>query len=312
MPDAETIIVDVDDLSVANLRVDVYLSGKLPQLTRSRLQKLIAEGCVLMDGQAVKPGLKLKGGEHLSVNVPAARQLEVQAQDLPLSIIFEDDYLAVVNKPAGMVTHPGAGVEEGTLVNALLYHLKDRLSSISGVVRPGIVHRLDKDTSGLLVIAKEDQAHQSLCEQIRAKTARRQYLALVEGVMPQEAGVVDQPIGRHPTKRKQMAIVESGRKAVSRYRVLQRFDAYSLLAVDLETGRTHQIRVHMSSLGYPVVGDLVYNRKRTGSEAVRAKLGLVGHALHARYLSFSHPVTKGLLEFEAPLPPDFQRLIDSL
>lgn len=304
--------IEVDDLAGTQPRLDVYLSTKLPELTRSHLQKLIAAGQVMLAGQPARAGLKLKGGEQLLVIIPASRTLEVEAEDLPLHIVYEDDYLAVINKPTGMVTHPGAGVNRGTLVNALLYHLKDRLSSISGVVRPGIVHRLDKDTSGLLVIAKQDQSHHSLSEQIRAKTARRRYWALLEGVIKADQGTVDKPIGRHPSRRKEMCISENGRSAISHYKVLRRFSAYSLVQVDLETGRTHQIRVHMASLGYPVVGDIVYNKKRTGNLASRAKLGLSGQALHARYLSFIHPVSKQLLEFEAPLPVDMQKLIDSL
>jgi 23S rRNA pseudouridine1911/1915/1917 synthase len=302
----------VSDLQGNHPRLDVYLSQKLPELTRSHWQKLINDKHVILNGQAIRAGLKLKGGEELQITIPANRSLELTAENLPLSIVYEDDYLAVIDKPAGMVTHPGAGVNEGTLVNALLFHLQDRLSSISGVVRPGIVHRLDKDTSGLLVIAKQDQSHHSLAEQIRAKTARRRYWALVEGVVKVERGTINKPIGRHPHRRKEMCIIESGRPAISHYQVLRRFAAYTLLQVDLETGRTHQIRVHMSSLGYPIVGDLVYNKKRTGNPAARVKFGLMGQALHARYLSFIHPVNKQLLEFEAPLPGDLQKLIDSL
>jgi 23S rRNA pseudouridine1911/1915/1917 synthase len=190
--------------------------------------------------------------------------------------------------------------------------MKDSLSGISGVARPGIVHRLDKDTSGLLVIAKEDQSHRNLAAQIKSKEARRTYIALVEGVMKEDRGTISKPIGRHPVKRKQMAVTTTGRPAVSHFEVLRRFTKYTLVKVSLETGRTHQIRVHMSSIGYPVVGDLVYNSKVTGSEAMRRKLGLKGHALHAFQLSFTHPETGVLLEFEAPLPEEFQALIETL
>jgi 23S rRNA pseudouridine1911/1915/1917 synthase len=291
------------------VRLDVYLAAKLSELSRSRIQKLIDAGLVKLDGKAVKASLNLRGGEKLAVTLPANQPAALRPQEIALEIVYEDDYLAVVNKPAGLVVHPGAGAADSTLVNALLYHLAGRLSGISGVLRPGIVHRLDKDTSGLLVVAKEDRAHRDLSEQIRAKTARRVYFALVEGHVPYDSGLVDKPVGRHPVKRKQMAVTAKGRAAVSRYQVVERFAAYTLLKVELETGRTHQIRVHMASLGWPVVGDIVYNRKRTGSLAARAKLGLVGHALHAAYLSFTHPASGALLEFEAALPDDFKRLL---
>jgi 23S rRNA pseudouridine1911/1915/1917 synthase len=233
-------------------------------------------------------------------------------EDIAIDVVYQDEYLAVINKAAGMVTHPGAGVQTGTLVNALLFHMGETLSGICGSIRPGVVHRLDKDTSGLIVIAKQDVAHQSLAEQIRAKTARRVYLALVEGQMKEDKGTVDKPIGRHPTKRKQMGIVASGRKAVSHFQVVQRLHQYTLVEVSLETGRTHQIRVHMASLNHPVVGDLLYNPKFAAKPALRAKMGLKGQALHARELTFKHPISGLLLKFEAPLPDDFQMLLSKL
>lgn len=306
------IILQVESACPAPVRLDLYLAEKIEGFSRSRLKGLIESGMVLVDGKEGKASQSLKGGEQIQLSIPEVQPASLHAQDIPIEIKFEDDYLAVINKPAGLVTHPGAGVTDGTLVNALLHHLRGRLSGISGVLRPGIVHRLDKDTSGLLVIAKEDRAHRHLAEQIREKTARRVYLALVEGVMPSDQGVVARPIGRHPVHRKQMAVDAGGRPAVSHYQVIQRWPAYSLVKVSLETGRTHQIRVHMASLGFPVVGDIIYNRKRTGSLEARHKLGLKGHALHAAYLSFTHPITRALLEFEAAPPEDFQRLIDRL
>ncbi|HEY9773444.1 MAG TPA: RluA family pseudouridine synthase [Planktothrix sp.] len=310
--DGSLIEICVERQTQPQPRLDQYLTQRLPELSRSRVQRLIEEGFISIDEKPAKAGLKLKGDERITIVLPPVEALSVEAEPIDLDIVFQDDDLAVINKPIGMVTHPGAGVSSGTLVNALMFHMKDSLSGISGVARPGIVHRLDKDTSGLLVIAKNDRAHRHLAREIRDKEAKRIYLALVERVMKEDRGIVDKPIGRHPVKRKQMAIIESGRRAVSHFEVLKRFGRYTLVKVELETGRTHQIRVHMASLGHPVVGDLVYNSKETGNEAMRRKLGLKGQALHAYQLSFTHPSTGRLLEFEAPLPPEFSALIDSL
>jgi 23S rRNA pseudouridine1911/1915/1917 synthase len=247
--------------------------------------------------------------------LPPPEVLEAVAENIPLQIIFEDEHMLVINKPAGMVTHPGAGVSSGTLVNAVLYHCQGSLSSIGGVVRPGIVHRLDKDTSGLIMVAKSDVAHKGLSEQLQSKQAKRTYLALLEGVPKAESGKVDAPIGRHPLKRKEMTIVKEGqrgRAAVTHYLVLKNFTKFTLVECRLETGRTHQIRVHMASLNLPVVGDIVYNRKTSGSLEARRKLGLKGQALHAARLSFIHPVTNLLLEFQAELPQDFEQLLAEL
>jgi len=293
-------------------RLDQYIALKISDLSRTRVRKLIDEGMVFVDQSPGKAGMKLRGNETITVTTPPIEALEVAAEAIPLEIVYQDEDLAVINKPVAMITHPGAGVTSGTLVNALLHHLKGQLSGISGVARPGIVHRLDKDTSGLLVIAKNDLAHRHLQEQIKRKDAQRIYMALVEGTVKDAEGTIDKKIGRHPTKRKQMAVVETGREAVSHYRVMQRFTKYTLIKVQLETGRTHQIRVHMASIGYPVVGDLVYNTKQTGTEAARRKLGLIGHALHAFQLRFRHPVTGLLLEFESPLPGDFQSMLQAL
>ncbi|HEY9789243.1 MAG TPA: RluA family pseudouridine synthase, partial [Candidatus Obscuribacterales bacterium] len=263
------------------IRLDQYLaaelSGQLADFTRSRIQKLIDEGKVEVDEKPGKAGAKLRGGEAITIVVPADVPLEVKAQEIPLNIVFEDADLIVVNKPAGMVTHPGAGVTEGTLVNALLYHCGSSLSGISGVLRPGIVHRLDKDTSGLLVVAKSNRAHHALAEQIKRKDARRIYQAILEGVPAAEQGTVDKPIGRHPVERKKMAITESGRNARTHWQVLRHWHKFCLVKCTLDTGRTHQIRVHMNSLGTPVVGDIVYNRKTTGTPEARRRLGLAGH-----------------------------------
>ncbi len=309
-PLTELIVATGDD--PGGIRLDVYLAREVPDLSRSRIQKLIEDEDILVNDQPSKASLKLHGGERITIELQEPRELDLQAEDIPLNIVYQDEFLAVINKSAGMVTHPGAGIYTGTLVNALLFHMRGTLSGISGTVRPGIVHRLDKDTSGLLVIAKEDKSHRDLAEQIKSKSARRDYIALVEGVMKMDQGTIDKPIGRHPTKRKQMAIVSEGRKAISRFQVIERFSKFTLVKVMLETGRTHQIRVHMSSIGYPVVGDLLYNPKSTGNEPARHKLGLKGQALHAAQLSFKHPITGMLLEFEAPLPEDFQTLLTQL
>lgn len=298
-------------------RLDQYLSLKLADFSRARLQKLIEDGAVKVNDKQAKAGQKLRPGDLISLDLPDPVPLDAVAEEIPLTIVFEDENLLVINKPAGMVTHPGAGVNSGTLVNAVLHHARGSLSSIGGVVRPGIVHRLDKDTSGLIMVAKNDRAHQSLAAQLKVKSARRSYLALVEGSPGEESGTIDLPIGRHPKKRVQMTVVTpamavEARHAVTHYQVLEHFHKYALLACQLETGRTHQIRVHLSHLGLPIVGDLVYNQKTTGTLPARAKLGLKGQALHAHKLSFTHPVSGKLLEFEADLPADLKALIDRL
>jgi 23S rRNA pseudouridine1911/1915/1917 synthase len=301
------------DFSVEKpLRLDQYLSEQLPMHSRSRLQKLIEDGFVLVDGKQAKAGQKLKIKQMISVTLPPLKELAIEAEDIPITIVYEDDYLAVVDKPTGMVTHPGAGVDSGTLVHALLHHMQGSLSGISGVLRPGIVHRLDKDTSGLMIVAKEDRAHRQLSRQIQSKEAKRIYLAVVEGLPAKDEGIVNAPIGRDPRHRTRMAIVGDGRTAETHYRVLKRSHKHALLELELKTGRTHQIRVHMKSLNCPVVGDIVYNTKTTGTLVARSKLGLMGQALHAHRLVFAHPIDGRLLEFESPLPQDLAALVDKL
>ena len=308
----EIITLKVED-QIDPSRLDAYLSASLAErsISRSRIQKLIDDGKVTVNGKSAKSSLKLYGGEQIDLALPNAEPLALKAEAIPLQIVYEDDQLIVINKECGQVVHPGAGISEGTLVNALLAHCTD-LAGINGSLRPGIVHRLDKDTSGLLVVAKTDQAHQSLSEQISKRDAKRVYFALLEGQLPSDNGLVDKPIGRHKTDRIKMAIVEDGRQAQTNWEVINRNHRFTLIKASLKTGRTHQIRVHMASLNCPVVGDLVYNRKSTGNEAARKKLGLRGHALHAAYLSFRHPSTGELLEFEAEPPAEFQKLIASL
>lgn len=300
----------------APVRLDQYLSKRLQNDTqaysRSFIQKLIDSGKVTVDGKTAKASLRLFGGESIELELPESVEIELKAQDLPINIVYEDDSLLVIDKGAGLVVHPGAGVHEGTLVNALLAHCKGNLAGIGGKLRPGIVHRLDKDTSGLLVVAKTDRAQQSLSSQISKREAKRVYIALLEGQPPQDSGDIDKAIGRDKKDRKKMAVSTDGRSAQTHFDVIKRYQKFSLVRASLKTGRTHQIRVHMSSMNCPVVGDLVYNRKSTGSELARKKLGLKGHALHATYLAFRHPVSGLLLEFESKLPDDFQSLLNNL
>ncbi|HHW98382.1 MAG TPA: RluA family pseudouridine synthase [Firmicutes bacterium] len=286
-------------------RLDSWLAAQELELTRSQVQRLITEGQVRVEDVTVlKSNHRLRAGQWVSITVPDPKPLEVVPENIPLTIIYEDAYLAVVNKPQGMVTHPAQGNYSGTLVNALLYHIGD-LSGINGVLRPGIVHRLDKDTSGLLVVAKNDLAHRKLSEQLKARQIERRYVALLHGNLKQDRGTVNAPIARHPLLRKQMAIVAGGREAITHYQVSERFGNYTLTELKLETGRTHQIRVHMAHLGHPVVGDSVYGPKKTA-------FGLNGQLLHAWHLGFLHPITQEIAQFTAPIPAHFQKVLDKL
>ena len=288
------------------MRADKAISAALPALSRSAVQALIQDGRVLCNGAPVQKSTKLPVQSVLTVEIPPARPLEVVAQNIPLDIVYEDSDLLVVNKPKGMVVHPAAGNEDGTLVNALLYHCGDSLSGINGVIRPGIVHRIDKDTSGLLIVAKNDAAHRSLAEQIKAHSFTREYRAVVYGRIKAD-GTVDAPIARHPQERKRMAVVRSpaAREAVTHYFVVRHFTGFTQLRLRLETGRTHQIRVHMAYIGHPVAGDPVYGPKK-----VITSLG--GQCLHAGLVGFVHPRTGRYMEFEAPLPPYFTDFLKTL
>lgn len=297
-------------------RLDQFVADQLPALSRSQVKKLIEEGRVLVDGRAAKAGEKLKGGENLRVEVPDPAPVEPQAQDIPLDVLYEDAHLIVVNKPAGLVVHPAAGHAAGTLVNALLHHCGD-LAGIGGELRPGIVHRLDKDTSGVMVATKNDAAHQHLAQQFKVHSIRRHYLALVHGLVQNDEGVIDRPIGRHAVERKKMSSrAPRGRRAVTRWRVLRRYDRdrLTLLELTLETGRTHQIRVHFSDLNLPLVGDAVYGSSgRTnalGDGELRRLVQKLGRqALHAQLLGFVHPATGETVECQAPPPADFQAVL---
>lgn len=285
-------------------RIDVYLSENMEDMSRSHIQKLIFQKDILVNGKEIKSNYKLRSGDSIKVVIPEPARLDLIAEDIDIEILYEDQDLAVVNKPQGMVVHPAAGNYTGTLVNALLG--KCSLSSINGVIRPGIVHRIDKDTSGILVIAKNDNSHKHLAEQIKNHTVKRIYVALVEGIMKNDQGTINMPIGRHPVERKKMAVVNrNGREAVTHYRVIERYGENTLIEARLETGRTHQIRVHMAYIGHPLVGDSVYGYKKQ-------KYRLKGQALHARTLGFIHPVKCEYMEFTAPLPEYFENLLNKL
>ncbi|MCM8899677.1 RluA family pseudouridine synthase [Caldicoprobacter algeriensis] len=287
-------------------RIDVFLTEKIPEHSRSYIQKLIKDGLVLVNGEKVKPNFKVKSGCIIDVTIPPPQEISLQPEPLELDIVYEDDDIVVVNKPQGMVVHPAPGNYSGTLVNALLYSC-DELSGIGGVIRPGIVHRLDKDTSGLLVVAKNDAAHRSLAQQIKDRTLKRIYWCIVEKNIKEDKGVINAPIGRHPTNRKKMAVLNAptAKPAITHFKVLERFGEYTLVEARLETGRTHQIRVHMAYIGHPVVGDNVYGSRKQ-------KFNLKGQVLHAKKLGLIHPSTGEYMEFEAPLPEYFENLLDIL
>ncbi len=289
-------------------RADVWLAEELA-LSRSAAAGLLDGGNVLLEGKAVRKNDRVQNGAYL-VTLPDPRPLEAKPEPIPLDVVYEDGDLLVVNKPRGMVVHPAAGNEEGTLVNALLYHCGGSLSGINGVLRPGIVHRIDKDTSGLLIVAKSDRAHTGLAEQIKEHSFARSYECLAYGRFREETGILSFPIGRHPVDRKKMAVVPDGRNAVTRYRVKRVFikTPVSHLRLDLETGRTHQIRVHLSHVGHPILGDPVYASR--ASEKLFPELG--GQCLHAKFISFTHPVTGETLSFESPLPDYFREVLDKL
>ncbi|MCK4535411.1 MAG: RluA family pseudouridine synthase [Desulfuromonadales bacterium] len=300
-------------------RLDRFLVGAFPDLTRSQIKRLIDEGSVLLDGAVAKSALKLRGGETVSVTLPEPSPVETVPEAIPLTILYEDSSLIVIDKPAGMVVHPAPGHPGGTLVNALLHHCED-LAGIGGELRPGIVHRLDRDTSGVIVASKNDHAHLDLARQFKEHSSQRRYRALVHGLVEPSEGTIDQPIGRHPVHRKKMSThCRHGRRAVTHWRVLRRYelDRLSLLELRLETGRTHQIRVHLSALGYPVAGDPLYGNPRLARGLEDAELGrLIGglnrQFLHAWLLGFTHPEAGQYQEFHSPMPPELQGILDFL
>lgn len=287
-------------------RIDKYLSEQLEDMTRSHIQKLIKENMVRVNGMAVKSNFKLSASDQIEVEIPELKEPDILPENIPLDILYEDQDILVVNKPKGMVVHPAPGHYTGTLVNAIMYHCKDNLSGINGVMRPGIVHRIDMDTTGSLLICKNDRAHQALAEQLKEHSITRKYHAIVHGRLKEDEGTIDKPIGRHPIDRKKMSVhCTNGREAITHYRVLKRFQQFTYIECQLETGRTHQIRVHMSSIGHPILGDQVYG-------PAKCPYKLQGQTLHAKVLGITHPTTGEYMEFDALLPDYFQGLLEKM
>jgi len=307
-----TLIVDRENEGV---RLDAFLASQIEGWSRARLQHLITDEEVLVNGKPVKSSYKLNANDEIEVELVASPTTSFVPENIPLDIVFEDDALIVVNKPAGLVVHPAAGIQTGTLANALAYHF-EKLSTNAGAIRPGIVHRLDKDTSGLLAVAKTERAHEHLADQFRERKVFKSYLALVHGVLERDTGRIEEPLARDPRNRTRMAIVRGGRGALSLYKVRRRFDRFTLLDVEIKTGRTHQIRVHLASLKHPVVGDEVYGGGRDNTvrdSKVRVDIRkLKRHFLHAAELGLRHPVSGEQLRFQVPLPPELQQLLEVL
>ncbi len=288
------------------IRIDKYLSDALSDLSRSYIQKLLKEECIHVNEKPVKANYKLALGDQISVHLPDSKEPDIKPENLPVEVLYEDDDVILVNKPKGMVVHPAAGHYSGTLVNFLMYHCKDSLSGINGVLRPGIVHRIDKDTTGVLIACKTDFAHKSLAMQLKEHSITRRYRAIVHGRLPKDEDTIISLIGRHPTDRKKMSTkCSNGREAITHYQVLKRFSNYTYIECRLETGRTHQIRVHMASIGHPLLGDEVYGK-------IASKYKLEGQCLHAMTLGFIHPVSQTYMEFTASLPDYFQKLLKIL
>ena len=309
----ESVVVTVTGEDVGK-RIDALVADRT-ELTRSSVARLVESGDITVCGKEVAKNYKLRAGDVVEIELPEPVSDKAEPEDIPLDVVYEDDDIIVVNKPCGMVVHPAAGNPNGTLVNALLYRCKGSLSGVGGVVRPGIVHRIDKDTSGLLVAAKNDEAHNSLAAQLKTHAVSRVYYAIIIGNFPEDSGTVDAPIGRHPTDRKKMAVLKEGqgtaRHAVTHFTVLARYKGFSLVRCVLETGRTHQIRVHMAYRGHPLVGDSVYGGGKTQFEAANKSL-ISGQCLHAKELTLTHPKTRKTMHFECELPDDMKKLIEKL
>lgn len=286
-------------------RLDAYIANVNSDITRTAAQRMIEQENILVNNKKQKTAYKIQVGDVISVEETQPQEIEIKAQEIPIEIIYEDDDIIVVNKPKGMVVHPANGNPDGTLVNAIMAICKDSLSGIGGEIRPGIVHRLDKDTSGLLIVAKNDKAHVNMSEQIKNHEVKKTYIALVRGVVKENEATIDMPIGRSTSDRKKMAVTKNGKNAVTHIKVLNRYDKYTLVQVNIETGRTHQIRVHLSYIGYPIVGDTTYSNGKN-------EFGIIGQCLHAKSLEFKHPITKKEMKLEAPLPEYFEEVIKKL
>ena len=296
----KNIIVDED-----KQRLDKYIANKQKELSRAMIQKLLIDGQILVNGKIEKPSYVVQKGDNITINVPEAKQTDLKEQNIPLNIVYEDDDILVINKPKGMVVHPAPGNPDGTLVNAVMAHCKGNLSGIGGELRPGIVHRLDKDTSGLIIVAKNDKAHIAISNQIQNRQVKKVYYALVRGQVPENEATINMPIARSTKDRKKMAVDRKGKVAVTHFKVLKRFEKYTLLEVTIETGRTHQIRVHMAEIGHPVVGDYTYSNGKN-------EFNVEGQMLHAKSLDFKHPITNKPIHLEAPLPEYFTNILNVL
>ena len=298
----EKLIVDLNN---SGDRLDAFVANSINSLSRTMVKKLIEEDNITVNGKKTKVSYKVQTNDVIEVNIPEAKELDIIAQDIPIEVVYEDSDIIVVNKPKGLVVHPANGNWDGTLVNAIMAKCKDSLSGIGGEIRPGIVHRLDKDTSGLLIIAKNDEAHLNMSNQIKNREVKKIYYALVRGVVPENEATINMPIGRSTKDRKKMAVTKDGKEAVTHFKVIQRFSKYTLLEVKIDTGRTHQIRVHLSEIGYPVVGDEVYSNGKN-------EFGVKGQLLHAKSLDFKHPITGKEMHLEAELPEEFKEVLEQL
>ena len=296
----EKIVADLE-----NMRLDAYISSKETNLSRTNVQRLIEEGNILVNGQKKKISYKVQMGDNIEINIPEAKETSIKAENIPVEVVYEDNDIIVVNKPKGMVVHPANGNPDGTLVNAIMAMCKGSLSGIGGEIRPGIVHRLDKDTSGLLIVAKNDLAHINMSNQIKDRQVKKIYIALAKGNIYEDEATINMPIGRSTKDRKKMAVRKDGKEAVTHFKVLKRYKDYTLLEVKIDTGRTHQIRVHMAEIGHPVVGDMVYSKGKN-------EFGVEGQMLHAQSLDFKHPITGKEMHLEAKLPEYFEKVLEKL
>lgn len=296
---------ELEVIEQVNKRIDAYMAEKYNDISRVAIQRLIETGKILVNGKKVKASYKVQVNDKITMEEEKAVEIELKAQDIPVEIIYEDRDIIVVNKPKGMVVHPANGNPDGTLVNAIMSICKDSLSGIGGEIRPGIVHRLDKDTSGILIVAKNDKAHINLSEQIKEHKVKKTYIALVKGIVKENNATINMPIGRSEKDRKKMAVTKKGKDAITHFKVLKRYDKYTLLEINIETGRTHQIRVHLSQIGYPIVGDEVYSKGKN-------EWNIKGQYLHAKSLDFKHPTTNENMHLEAKIPQYFEKILEEL